>query len=1851
MTNKGIAIVGLDCRYPGANNPEQYWENILSLRQQFRRMPDKRLNLNYYFSEDKSNIDYTYSKKASVLQGYDFDRIKYKVSKSTFDQTDMAHWLALDVAYGALKDAGFENGEGLNKERTGVILGNSLNGEFTRANIMRLRWPYVFKVLESTLGAMNYSEDEIRKILTGTEKVYKEPFPEPTADTLAGGLSNTIAGRICNYFDFNGGGFTVDGACSSSLLAFVNGCNAIVNNELDVALVGGIDLSIDPFEVIGFARNGALAATEMEVYSKKSAGFWPGEGCGVVVLMNEEEAIERGVNIYGVIRGWGISSDGNGGVTRPKPETQKMAFDRAYQRAGYDISTINMFEGHGTGTTLGDKVELMALAYALKQSNKSGTPAILGSVKHLIGHTKAAAGVAGLIKVCLSLKSRIIPGSLKPSGLHDVLENNKDIIQLASKPVAYCKDEAMRASVSSMGFGGINVHLTIEEAATTKKNTKINKKIKKLSESVRDCEVFPISAVSKEVFLKQLKRLTEITKDISRAEFIDLSSTITQHHARHGKWNASIVASNPDELLENLTQLETAIQGNVKRITDVEKGIFFDCFGEVKEIGFLFPGQGAPIYNDLGAFENVCKDVLEGKTQNFCYDGEVADTSVAQPAIVQRSLESVELLDYFGINASAAAGHSLGEIAALSWAGAYDVETAGKLAESRGKAMSEFGEANGAMLALHCDLKTVEGLIYNYNVNITGYNGKNSFVVGGKETEINAVQELAFEKDIQNVKLKVSHAFHTPMMKNAALEFKKELEKFEYNPIGKDVFSTVFGNVISKKVNFKEHLYRQIEQPVKFTQAIDELTKKSKVLIELGPGMALTKSLKDYEDIEVVPLNFGSESLRGFLNVLSIAYISGSDVAFEELNANRFFREFDIEGWSLQVLENPCEKTDHKSTIIRTIIEAAPTVDKGDAPSLVEEEADLRTISNIDGVVAQLKNLISVKTELPLEAVNADDRIMSQLHLNSLAITEIISIATKQFNKSHKVFSAASIKANADGTIEEIGTIIFEGESGGTGENAKDTINFETLPNWTNSFKRVNTLRKAPNITIDNGEGTVNVAGSTGLESSFEEALKFAGLKAGTGNIFLYRSSGATASLTPFLNWLKSDLVRNGRFTMLVEIADQKGNGDLRPVFRSFHQELPKIAARYVQLDESLDTPVNYLISEMKSITAYKEVIYDASAARFESEYELFLPKGQDVTKVLSDKDVILATGGGKGITFESVRELAKVSGAKLAIMGRSKPESDKALAENLELLVSDGVSFKYYSADVCDSEKVKDAITSITKEQGKITMLLHGAGFNSPKRIELLTTEDFERTAKVKVGGLENVLSALKLKDLKFLIGYGSIIAESGMQGNADYAWANDQLARLIENTADKNEHCKCLTLEWSVWDETGMGVALNSIESLKQQGVWPIPVKNGLEILNATLSDPEMNEKRLVVSGRFGEIPTLIYKKDKLPMGRFISKVKNYVPGVEIISEVHINLKDDIYLKNHVFQGQYVFPTVMILEGMSQLLEALTGCKGECVNFENLQINKSIFIPEKDSNLVRFIVSRTSDNTFKAIVQSEDSSFEVSCFEADIVLGSSIEATIDPAFANKERALPLEVGTKFYDDLLFHHGPFRRVQQFKKIDALSSLANATASLKDEWFGNFLPGTLSLGDPGLNDAAIHCHQACRPGFNLLPTGARKIMIGSSEIEGPVYIHTVELREEGNETIIDVYIFNEKGEIKQYWNELVLTKVSGTAFSGEWDLNLLAPYVEYQLFSLTGDKSIRFSKKQCEDLVNKASVKDAVSIFELNGYSIILKKETANLNEDNPMQEALYYNDQLQITGFEHKYILEIAQLTAIADK
>ena len=685
---EGIAIVGIACRYPDARTPSELWENVLSRRRAFRRIPPERLRIEDYLDRDASDPDGLYASEAAVIEGWEFDRVRFRVAGPTFRSADLAHWLALEVAAQALADAGFPDAEGLPRDATGVLLGNSLTGEFSRANLLRLRWPYVRRTLAAQLAAEGWDEGRTAGFLARLEPVYKSPFPTPMEETLAGGLSNTIAGRICNHFDLHGGGYTLDGACASSLLAVANACSELAAGDLDVALAGGVDLSLDPFELVGFARTGALAPGEMRVYDARSAGFIPGEGCGFVVLMREGDAERLGCRVYAVIRGWGISSDGHGGISRPEAAGQKLALARAYRRAGFGIETVGYFEGHGTGTAVGDAAELAALSSARREAAPGAQPVPVSSIKANIGHTKAAAGVAGLIKATLAVQAQLIPPATGCEQPHPLLQGPEAVLRTSDRGEPWPAGTPLRAAASAMGFGGINTHVVIEGVPGMRRRSLVARE-RELLASWQDAELLPLAAGDAEALAGQAERLATAVARLSRAELADLAAAL-QRDLPDGPARAAVLAARPAEAAERLRRLAERLRGGETLHLDPRQGIFLGVGARGKRIGFLFPGQGAPSHLDGGLLRRRF-EALEAFYEGIDGEADAVHTAVAQPAILAHSLAGLWLLDRLGVRAGIGLGHSLGEIAALHWAGALDAGSALGLAAARGRAMAESG--------------------------------------------------------------------------------------------------------------------------------------------------------------------------------------------------------------------------------------------------------------------------------------------------------------------------------------------------------------------------------------------------------------------------------------------------------------------------------------------------------------------------------------------------------------------------------------------------------------------------------------------------------------------------------------------------------------------------------------------------------------------------------------------------------------------------------------------------------------------------------------------------------------------------------------------------------------------------------------------------------------------------------------------------------------------------------------------------------------------------------------------------------------------------------------------------------
>ncbi len=667
-----IAIVGMACRYAEARSPRQLWENVLAQRRSFRRLPKVRLNLADY-SADVQNEDCIAPIMAAVLDDYEFDSSRFHISHDAFLSTDLSHWLALDIAAQALADAKLLDASAEQRERTSVYVGNSLTGEFSRANLLRLRWPYVRRVLDAALQETPLlQQSEKEELIARIETSYKAPFPATNEESLAGGLSNTIAGRICNHFDFQGGGYTVDGACASSLLAVTTACSALHSGDVNIAIAGGVDLSLDPFELAGFSRLGALASEKMRVFDAHSSGFWPGEGCGMVVLMRQEDALAQGHTPYALIRGWGVSSDGHGGLTRPEVAGQMLALRRAYERSGYGIDSVGYFEGHGTGTSIGDATELQALSRARREAEAQSSRAAVGSIKANIGHTKAAAGVAGLIKAAMSVHAKVLPPTTGCDQPHSELTAGNPALRVLREAELWPAGSPVRAGVSGFGFGGINAHVALEAADAAQRRSFTSIEQTQIA-SAQDCELFVFAARDVSALSSQLEEILRVAEEISYAELADLSIVLARDAASYpadSSIRAACIASSPDELAEAIRKLLVCCANNSAQSIDVHQGIFFAAAAEAPRIGFLFPGQASPVYTNGGLWTRRFPSLQSLYARASLPQQQSVNTEIAQPCIVTASLAGLHALELFNVHGSVAVGHSLGEITALYWAGA-----------------------------------------------------------------------------------------------------------------------------------------------------------------------------------------------------------------------------------------------------------------------------------------------------------------------------------------------------------------------------------------------------------------------------------------------------------------------------------------------------------------------------------------------------------------------------------------------------------------------------------------------------------------------------------------------------------------------------------------------------------------------------------------------------------------------------------------------------------------------------------------------------------------------------------------------------------------------------------------------------------------------------------------------------------------------------------------------------------------------------------------------------------------------------------------------------------------------------
>ena len=944
-----IAIIGMACWYPGARDPLTLWENILARRRQFRYLPKQRLPLKDYYDPDPNQEDTTYSPWAAIIDGFDFDWSGKRIPYSTFKVTDITHWLALEVALKAISDSSYLP-EDISGTKTGVIIGNCSTGEQTRAYTLRLRWPYIKKAFLAAAQDTEISQSLMEQIEHNLKWHYKSAFPSANEDSLAGGISNVIAGRICNFLNLRGGGYTVDGACSSSLLAITTAADKLIKGDIDLALAGGVDISLDPFELIGFAKTGALTMDEMRVYDRRGNGFIPGEGCGFVVLKRLEDAQRDKNYIYALIHGWGVSSDGGGtGITAPKTYGQSLAIMKAYKQAPYDIQDLAFIEGHGTGTTVGDRVELEGIADAMSQKpGKDERICGISSLKSIIGHTKAATGVGGLIKAVMAVNQRVIPPTAACEEPHPVFDTKARQLYPILLGEVRAPSDTLRAGVSSMGFGGINCHVTLASA---------NPPSPKLSPSISEHSLF-VSSQATEIFVfgaSSIRNLEKIINDhlniaeqVSIAELTDLSAQLGQDINKGSKVRGALLAGNPEQLGKRLKQLLKAIQKNGssqgEAFHNEDLTIWFGNRIRQKKVGLLFPGQGSQQINmarvlverfkwaqdlvkkadqifqeyednsSLGSLIYRPSDRVKDSKELDGWSHILSKTQNAQPSICLASLIWYQFLSDLGISPVAVGGHSLGELTAFHVAGAFDRESLLRLAVIRGRAMSADCEASaGAMLSLRCTRDKAEMLLKQIPeyMALANINTPRQIVLSGEQIAIKKAIKLATQQGIPAYRLKTSNAFHSKLAGKAAdvLAAEEFIPKKLGDPEIK-LFSSMNGKKIRAGLLLKEHFSRQVTCQVDFYSMIKEMALTCDLFLETGPGRVLSGLVSEITGDKgpvCMPVESEPFNNQDLNRALAALFINGIDINWERLYANRLIRPF-IPPNKQVFIESPCER-------------------------------------------------------------------------------------------------------------------------------------------------------------------------------------------------------------------------------------------------------------------------------------------------------------------------------------------------------------------------------------------------------------------------------------------------------------------------------------------------------------------------------------------------------------------------------------------------------------------------------------------------------------------------------------------------------------------------------------------------------------------------------------------------------------------------------------------------------------------------------------------------------------------------------------------------------------------------------
>jgi acyl transferase domain-containing protein/thioesterase domain-containing protein len=1337
MKPSAIAIVGLAGRFPGARNISQFWQNLRDGVESIRSLSDTELLAAGVAAEELSRTDYV--RRASVLEDVDlFDAPFFGLSPRDAAIMDPQHRHFLECAWEALEDAAHPPQRFAGS--IGVFAGSGMNSYLIHHLLANRK-------LVDSAGIFQLKQ-------TGNDK-------------------DVLSTRVSYQFDLRGPSINVQTACSTSLVAVHLACQSLVNYECDMALAGGVTIEF-PHGQGYIYREGEILSRDghCRSFDASSSGTVFASGAGIVVLRRLDDAIRDRDNIRAVILGSAINNDGarKVGFLAPSVEGQAEVIAEALGVSGVSAEDISYVEAHGTGTVVGDPIEVRALTLAFRKTTDRNQYCGIGSLKSNVGHLDAAAGVAGLIKTVLALEHAQIPASLH-------FQKPNPHIQFATSPFVVNQQlrdwpstpSPRRAGVTSLGIGGTNAHLVLEQAPPAR-----------VERIPKPYQLIPISAKTESALENAAANLFTYLDRHPEASLADASFTCQTGRQFFPHRRAFVVPTSRDHHQPEAVGWHSA--GDPKHVAT---GV---ADSSLRPVAFMFSGQGSQHVNmgrELYQHEQVfrasldhCADHLFGLLgldfRQVLYPSEpiaagtpekLNETWLTQPVLFAIEYSLARWWMSLGVIPAAMVGHSLGEYVAACIAGVFSVEDALDIVAYRGRLM--YGLPAGAMLAVSLPSNAIT---LGATLSLAAVNGLDQCVVSGPGSEITALEEQHRKQSVASRRLITSHAFHSSMMDPILAAFEDRMRKATLEAPRIPYLSNVTGDWIrAEEATDPAYWARHLRHTVRFSDCVAELLgTPEQILLEIGPGNALTSLAREQSGpsrrvfASMPHPRESTGALRVALQTLGQLWVLGAEVDFSKLHAPESVRRIPL----------PTYPFEHRRFWIEPDARPRSAASTPGPPPIAQDTNALHLYSRVWVQESPTSSpLVPDDTWIIFnDSLDIGNQISSLLRLHK---QRVILVAA---SSSYRQISATNYALRPNMRVDY------------------DALLADILKNG-------DTPRRIIHLWSVMPEGSSQSLAEVEARS-FLSALFLAQALAGqdlTGIDIGFISNQ--------MQQVSNEQVRNPAQALL-----------LGPV-KVIPQELPGITCRSIDLnlsDDDRQACATQIVDEM-SVTALNDTVAFRDGQRFVETLEPMSLNSCAPDHRLQPGGVYLITGGLGGIGLVVAEHLAREFKAHLLLVSRSTiaPEvewealaSDPLLGEEKRTLLGRLLEIRraagrlhIVQADVTSLEQMRSVVSLANLHYGKIDGVFHAAGVLDDGPLMLKTAERSARVFEAKVRGTLTLEAALGDLPLRCFVLFSSISSIAPPPGQVDYAAANAFLDAFA-----RSRKGPITVINWGAWRDVGM-------------------------------------------------------------------------------------------------------------------------------------------------------------------------------------------------------------------------------------------------------------------------------------------------------------------------------------------------------------------------------------------------------------------------------------------------------------